>query len=194
MPPTIDLSLDPLTLRPSPKSIASSVSPVPSIHSQDPSSEIKSPIAAHEDKTRHFILEGREGHSKAPSRMSTRSTASSSSTSATAARKAMIWPFDQAFSTRRPVFVPNLPNSVIDGFDIRGWGEHAREAIVIPITADDAEIPTAILIMGLNSRRPFDDDYAAWIDLFRLSLNSLLTAVKGREADVIRAKYVVFMV
>lgn len=101
---------------------------------------------------------------------------------------AVIWPFAAAFSSRGTVHVPNIPDYVVEGFELRGWGEHAKEAIVIPIVVDDTDIPAAVLVMGLNSRRPYDDDYASWIDLFRLSLNALLTAVKGREADLIRAE------
>lgn len=99
-----------------------------------------------------------------------------------------MWPFDEVFSTRRAVHVENIPDYVVEGFEVRGWGEPAREAVVIPIVADNAELPSALLILGLNSRRPFDKDYSDWIDLTRLSLNSLLTAVKGREADISRAE------
>jgi hypothetical protein len=86
------------------------------------------------------------------------------------------------------VHLAHIPDYVVEGFEIRGWGEHAREAVVVPITVDDADLPVALLVMGLNSRRPYDEDYEAWIELTRLSLNSLLTAVKGRESDLIRAE------
>lgn len=98
------------------------------------------------------------------------------------------WPFDQVFSTGRAVLVENIPDYAGEGFETRGWGELAREAVIVPIVADNAELPSALLILGLNSRRPLDKDYADWIDLTRLSLNSLLTAVKGREADISRAE------
>lgn len=115
-------------------------------------------------------------------------TSNSADSKAPTSRSSCIWPFDAAFSSRRPIHVPNIPDYVVEGFDLRGWGEPAREAVVIPITVDDADLPVAVLILGLNSRRPYDADYEGWIELTRLSLNSLLTAVKGREADLKRAE------
>ena len=82
----------------------------------------------------------------------------------------------------------DLPVSAIEGFELRGWGEHAREAVVIPIGSEDSDWPNCILILGLNTRRPYDKEYNNWIELLHLSLNSLLTAVKGREADITRAE------
>ncbi|TDL18928.1 hypothetical protein BD410DRAFT_792720 [Rickenella mellea] len=99
-----------------------------------------------------------------------------------------LWPFIEAFTSRRAVHAAHLPPHITEGFAPRGWGEIAREAVVIPIAADDADVPGAVLILGLNSRRPYDDDYASWIDLTRVSLNALLTAVKGRESDALRAE------
>lgn len=101
----------------------------------------------------------------------------------------IIWPFEEAFSTRRAVPMEDISDYVVEGFEIRGWGEPARQAVVIPIYVDNNELPSAIIVMGLNSRRPYDKDYSDWIDLTRLSLNSLLTAVKGREADALRAEH-----
>lgn len=105
--------------------------------------------------------------------------------------ESIIWPFEAAFSTRRAVLVDDVSDYMVEGFETRGWGEPARQAVVIPIYIDNNELPSAIVVMGLNSRRPYDKDYSDWIDLTRLSLNSLLTAVKGREADAIRAEWVI---
>lgn len=99
-----------------------------------------------------------------------------------------LWPFAEVLVSRRPVHVPALPNYVVEGFEIRGWGEPAREAVLIPITVEGTELPAAVLVMGLNSRRPYDEEYQNFIDLFRLSMNSLLFAIRGRQADLIRAE------
>ncbi|KAI0320178.1 hypothetical protein OF83DRAFT_1281345 [Amylostereum chailletii] len=96
------------------------------------------------------------------------------------------WPFEEAFSARKDMHVEHLPSYVVDGFELRGWKEHAREAVLIPITVDDSDIPGGILVLGLNSRRPYDEDYRGWIDILRVSLCALLTAVQGREADAMR--------
>ena len=70
----------------------------------------------------------------------------------------MIWPFVEAFSSRHAVHVPHIPAYIVDGYDVRGWGEHAREAVVIPLVADDSDMPRAFLVLGLNTRRGYDDD------------------------------------
>ncbi|KAH8117651.1 hypothetical protein DFH11DRAFT_1724631 [Phellopilus nigrolimitatus] len=200
VPEKHELFLDPLTLRPSSKTRLKNGSPAPSSRSHDSSSDSRASTST--SSTAVPTVPGSSPSGSASSRStepralsapSTFSVTSVDAASATAVQKipesAVIWPFAEAFSSRRPVHVPAIPDYVVEGFELRGWGEHAREAIVIPIVVDDAEIPSAVVVLGLNSRRPYDDDYAGWIDLLRISLNSLLTAVKGREADLIRAEH-----
>ncbi|WVF67557.1 hypothetical protein IAT40_002314 [Kwoniella sp. CBS 6097] len=71
------------------------------------------------------------------------------------------WPFQKAFHHRRSVIVEDC-RDLISGFPIRVWDELPCGAIVIPI-ANDSDQPTAMLVMGLNVRRPFDKDYADFI-------------------------------
>ncbi|THH05145.1 hypothetical protein EW145_g5011 [Phellinidium pouzarii] len=186
--------LDPVTLRPSATLRSKSSSPVPSYNSQDSASDLRTSTSNSTAATAVPLNGlGIHVHSSGSPVPSATSTSSIGSGGTTGVQKipesAVIWPFAAAFSSRGTVHVPNIPDYVVEGFELRGWGEHAREAIVIPIVVDDTDIPAAVLVMGLNSRRPYDDDYASWIDLFRLSLNALLTAVKGREADLIRAEH-----
>ncbi|KAI5119585.1 hypothetical protein M0805_006470 [Coniferiporia weirii] len=163
VPQTHEIYLDPLTLRASSKSRSGSASPAPSCRSRG------SPSGSYTS--------------------SSGSPIHSSSSPLSVLEPPVVWPFADAFSSRKPVHVPSIPDYVVEGFELRSWGERAREAIVIPIVVDDTDIPAAMLVLGLNSRRPYDEDYASWVDLFRLSLNALLTAVKGREADLIRAEH-----
>lgn len=194
VPPIVEIAVDPLKIRPSPQSRAQSASPVPSFRSQDssatakPGEQVRSstpsnpPARALTVSASASVIGANSGNG----------SGSSGSTDSGAAHKipesAVLWPFAEVFATRRPVHIPALPDYAIEGFELRGWGEPAREAIVIPIVVEEADIPVAVLVMGLNSRRPYDEDYANWIDLFRVSMNAMLTAVKGREADLIRAE------
>lgn len=100
------------------------------------------------------------------------------------------WPFAEALASRETVHIPALPGYVVEGFENRGWDEPAREAVLIPISVEGAYHPAAVLVLGLNSRRPYDEEYQNFIDLFRLAMSSLLFAVRRREADVIRAECV----
>lgn len=188
-PHTIEVVIEPMAFRHSPKT-HSHGSPGATYHSSDSSlPDMRS--------TSFSMLDSKAVYSPATEgdlRPTTESASvwSSDNSSATAIQNpAVMWPFEEAIVSRRPVHVPNLPGYVVEGLEMRGWGEPAREAVVIPVVVDDANLPCAVLVMGLNSRRGYDSEYESWIDLVRLSLNSLMTAVKGREADLIRAEYVI---
>ncbi|KAG8850364.1 hypothetical protein FRB96_000428 [Tulasnella sp. 330] len=83
------------------------------------------------------------------------------------------WPFFDIFSVRRPVYVQNLPPSIAAdprfGHRDGGFNDTPREAVIIPVATDDDEVPAAVMIIGLNTRRPYD------------------TAL-GREAEVKKAE------
>ncbi|KAL5528950.1 hypothetical protein ACEPAG_4924 [Sanghuangporus baumii] len=195
VPQTIDFVINPLRKNPSPRPRPQTASPVPSFSSQDStvttvpheethSSTPSNPSALALTAIPSGSLSGSNSRSS-----SVRSANSSTRSIRKIQESAIFWPFAEAFANRLPVRVSNLPDYVVEGFELRGWGEHAREAIVIPICVEDTDVPGAMLILGLNSRRPYDADYANWIDLFRLAMNAMLTAVKGREADLIRAEH-----
>jgi hypothetical protein len=102
---------------------------------------------------------------------------------------AAFWPFAETFAARgAAVHVPDLPGYVREGLEPRCWRELPREAVLLPLTSDGSALPACLLVLGLSSRRPYDAEYRAFIDLLRLSLSALLTAVQGREADGARAK------
>ncbi|KAL5511938.1 hypothetical protein ACEPAH_5157 [Sanghuangporus vaninii] len=195
VPQTVDFAIDPLQINPSPQPRPQTASPVPSLPSQDLTITTDLHEEAHSstpsnssNRAPTAIPSGSLGDNNSCG-SSVRSVNSSTRSIRRIQENAILWPFAEAFLTRRPVHVANLPDYVVEGFELRGWGEHAREAIVIPICVEDADVPGAMLVLGLNSRRPYDADYANWIDLFRLAMNTMLTAVKGREADLIRAEH-----
>ena len=44
-------------------------------------------------------------------------------------------------------------------------------------------LPHAVMLLGLNTRRPYDADYAAWLESVGAGLSNQLTVVLQREAD-----------
>ena len=192
-PEFLELQLDPLSVFPSPPEM-SRVSPDLSASSQQSSNLTETGqdnTSGHESISNGNPSQEGRG-SPFPQRAS--SVLSSGLSSDTVGPQKMartdIWPFEEAFRSRRAALMDDIPDFVVEGFEVRGWGEHARQAVIIPIIVDNGNLPSAIIIMGLNSRRPYDKEYTDWIDLLRLSLNSLLKAVKGREADAMRAELV----
>jgi len=86
------------------------------------------------------------------------------------------------------VHTPNLPPDLMDDVGReRGWKDRVREAVVIPIVSEDDNADTAVLILGINTRRPYNEIYSNWIDVMRMTLGSALHAVLGREAETRRA-------
>ncbi|KAL7410125.1 hypothetical protein BDY24DRAFT_187567 [Mrakia frigida] len=98
------------------------------------------------------------------------------------------WPISEAMSSRDPVFVSDC-SSLVEGFETRSWGE-TESALVIPLFGhdDSASGKQAILIVGLNSRRPFDENYNKWLRLLRLQLASGLSSVISLESQLQRAE------
>ncbi|WVW79980.1 hypothetical protein I302_101953 [Kwoniella bestiolae CBS 10118] len=93
------------------------------------------------------------------------------------------WPILKALNTRQCVIVDDC-RELIRGYSIRQWDELPFAAIVIPICSDGSiEVPDAVIIMGLNVRRPFDAEYDGWVHAIRSQLVGSMTAVKAAEAE-----------
>ena len=89
---------------------------------------------------------------------------------------------------KQAILVPGLPSSVTEGVGRnRGWKDIVRDAIVIPVSAEGHELDQAVLVLGANTRAPYNREYASWIDVVRMTLSSALTAVLSREAETQRA-------
>lgn len=114
-------------------------------------------------------------------------TSSSAASSATAAQtfqadEHLPWPFQEACATGMPIFIPDLGSRHV-GFEQRGWDERPRSAVVIPISTDGS-LPQAVLIVGLNPRRPFDDAYANWLQLIAKQLATHIAITKGYSDEI----------
>lgn len=97
---------------------------------------------------------------------STSVTASTSTPTGTA--KATIWPFREALQKKKPVFIADLAGRT-QGFAARGWPDEPKNAVCIPVMleGDTTAIPKAVLIVGLNPRRPWNEGELASGDLER---------------------------
>jgi hypothetical protein len=98
------------------------------------------------------------------------------------------WPVELALSSGKTVLVEDCASLTV-GFESRSWGDPISSALVIPVEADDSSHARClVLIVGLNTRRPLDDDYNSWVKLIRLSLSSGLSGVASLEAQKMRAE------
>ncbi|KAG8747317.1 hypothetical protein FRC10_001496 [Ceratobasidium sp. 414] len=84
-----------------------------------------------------------------------------------------------------------LPASFASGLDSRGFGDTPRAAALLPISTSSGRratgvgksLPYAVLLVGLNTRRAYDADYAAWLESLCAALSNQLSLVLQREAD-----------
>lgn len=93
------------------------------------------------------------------------------------------WPIQKALASRQSVIVEDC-RDLVQGFPVRAWDELPFAAAVVPICSDNStEMPEAVIIIGLNVRRPLDAEYDEWIHLLRSQLASALSSVKAHEAE-----------
>ncbi|KAH7327639.1 hypothetical protein B0J17DRAFT_772105 [Rhizoctonia solani] len=78
-----------------------------------------------------------------------------------------------------------LPAHLAQGLDGRGFKDLPRTAAILPISTSSSTspVPHAVLVVGLNTRRAYDADYAAWLESLRAGMSNQLNVVLRREAD-----------
>lgn len=98
--------------------------------------------------------------------------------------------FREAMKTREPKLLTivdgTLLQSLTEGFEWRGFGEPCREDIVCPIRPTTGENVMGFLVVGVNPRPPFDDDYQSFIRLLDRQLATSLASVTLLEVEVRR--------
>ena len=82
---------------------------------------------------------------------------------------------------------------VIEGEDVfasfkpRGWGDQLRRAVVAPIIPSTTRPLQGVLFFVLSSRRPYDEDYALFIELLTRQIAMSLANVQLLEEEIRRA-------
>lgn len=103
------------------------------------------------------------------------------------------WPIQKALASRQCVIVEDC-SEIIEGYPLLVGDELPFAAAVVPICSDTStDLPEAVIIVGLNSRRPLDAEYDAWIHVLRSQLASSLVSVKAYEAEKTRLDDIVRM-
>ncbi|CZS88736.1 related to sensory transduction histidine kinase [Rhynchosporium graminicola] len=98
--------------------------------------------------------------------------------------------FRDSIQTREPTLLTikdgTLSETLMENFELRGFGEPCREALVCPIRPTTGENVLGFLVVGVNPRKPFDDDYQNFIHLLDRQLATSLASVMMLEAEVRR--------
>ncbi|KAJ3866505.1 histidine kinase [Lentinula novae-zelandiae] len=94
------------------------------------------------------------------------------------------WPFSKACFGRTSIRAKN-PHPM--GFQARGWGDEPGDAILIPIHGTD-DMLVGLVLFGLNTRRPYDVDYASFHQTLSRNLSSCYVATQAFERELQRTE------
>ncbi|KAF3902963.1 hypothetical protein ABW20_dc0102057 [Dactylellina cionopaga] len=148
-------------------------------------SEVSSAYASSLSNTRVYSLEGTigvpDGHPAAPIVLDLKSNADGFSVA-----------FREALQIEGNIFLSQeagtLLADLMDGIDVRGFSEdQCTAAVVCPINAN-SETPLGFLVLGINPRRPFDEDYRLFIQLLTRQLTTSVASVVLYEEEIRRAQ------
>lgn len=77
-----------------------------------------------------------------------------------------------------------LSTELIGGLECVGFGDPCRAAVVIPLHATSRESILGFLVMGVNPRRPYDDDYSLFVELMTRQLATSMASVVLYEEEI----------
>ncbi|KAF2634409.1 hypothetical protein P280DRAFT_463610 [Massarina eburnea CBS 473.64] len=145
-------------------------------HSSAPSSSCFSSPGSRSAETDQFSLKGsigvEAGHAIAPPGIDIRVDSST-----------IFHPYlMKAIKTRKPIVIHfnelEIPDGMLDGIDWKGYGDPCRSVVVCPVLPTTSEQIQGFLVLGINPRRPFDDDYQQFVHvMLRLLATSLASVV-----------------
>ena len=100
--------------------------------------------------------------------------------------------FREVMKTDKPVQLEvgtrDLPQSLLQGLEWRGFGDPVRAVVVCPIHPTTGESILGFLVLGVNPRRPYDDDYSLFVQLLSRQLATSLASVVLFEEEIRRGQ------
>ncbi|PHH73226.1 hypothetical protein CDD82_5601 [Ophiocordyceps australis] len=81
-----------------------------------------------------------------------------------------------------------LPPDLIEGFEWRGFGDACRTIVVFPVVPTTKEAVTGFIVIGVNPRRPYDDNYKLFIHLLSRQLATSMASVVLFEEEIRRGQ------
>ena len=100
--------------------------------------------------------------------------------------------FREVATTDKPALLEvgsrDLPKSLLEGLEWRGFGDPCTSVVVCPIHPTTGEAVLGFLVLGVNPRRPYDDDYSLFIQLLSRQLATSLASVVLFEEEIRRGQ------
>jgi PAS domain S-box-containing protein len=103
--------------------------------------------------------------------------------------------FREAMRTREPTTLQTrdgtLPESLLEGIEWRGYGDPCKSAIIFPVRPTNGDNVFAFLLIGINPRRAYDDDYKAFAAMLNRQLATSLASVLLFEDEMRKSRHAV---
>lgn len=100
--------------------------------------------------------------------------------------------FREAIKDDRPIFLSvddgTLDSIFLEGIEWRGFGDPCTAAVCCPVHLTGGESTLGFLVMGVNPRRPYDDDYSLYVQLLSRQLATAMASVVLFEEEIARGK------
>ncbi|KAK1833141.1 putative signal transduction histidine-protein kinase [Podospora conica] len=100
--------------------------------------------------------------------------------------------YSEALSAQHPLLLRTadgtFPEHLFEGVEWRGFGDACRAAVIIPIRPTKEENAMGLLLLGLNPRRPYDNDYRQYISLLSQKLTTSLASIVLLEEEARRGR------
>ncbi|KAF2765202.1 hypothetical protein EJ03DRAFT_217859 [Teratosphaeria nubilosa] len=100
--------------------------------------------------------------------------------------------FREVMGADKPVLLEvgsrDLPEDLLEGLENRGFGDPVRAVVVCPIHPTTGESILGFLVLGVNPRRPYDDDYSLFVQLLSRQLATSLASVVLFEEEIRRGQ------
>lgn len=107
-------------------------------------------------------------------------------------REGFIPSFREAMRTREPTKLQTrdgtLPEILLDGIEWRGFGEPCREAVIFPLRPTNGESVLSFLLLGVNPRRAYDNEYKSFANMLHRQLATSLASTMLFEEEIRRSK------
>jgi hypothetical protein len=102
-----------------------------------------------------------------------------------------VWPFRKMASEHTEIDV-TLNSESLEGIQNQGWPDLPTSAMAVPIFGarefTGKPVMTGMLIMGLNPRRVFDDDYLSWIRICSRHIAAAMNVMRELETTARKAE------
>ncbi len=98
------------------------------------------------------------------------------------------WPLREALRAQQPVLVDDLAAKFPDGLPAGAWSQSPHQAVLLPILPNGETSRAAILVVGLNPFRLFDESYRGFLELAAGQIAATIANAQAYEEERRRAQ------